>query len=297
MTALLTSQAEDQEDTIANLNECKRMGIKVLPVDINKSGKGYTIETYQDEEGNEQLAIRIGLLSIKGIGESVVNEILEKREEGGPFVSLEDFINRVSGRAVNKNSVETLILAGAFDSLESNRYRLLNHYFFDIRGAKPYPGGLKEYEKAKKAKDKNKRPKADEYPMLDEESFTDELRWEYEKQFFGMSISGHPLEGLPYRPWSTIRDNEPLKIGGRILSVREHRTKGKGKLMAFFRLETQAETLDCTIFPKEYEKYAERIFEGNVVIVKGKKQVQYNGREGILVEKVLLAPKKYRVSV
>lgn len=299
MAAQLTSQAGDKEKTIKNLSECKRMGVKVLPPHINKSQKGYTIEKYTDDSGEEFLGIRMGLESIAGVGGSVIEALDNARiafdasnnQIKTDFTSFDDFINRAAGRSVNKNHIEKLIQVGAFDEMEPNRYRLLNHYFFNVRKDKQYDGKPEEYYENKKSKDKTIKPKTDEYPVHDPTTFTEEAGLNWEKELIGAFLSGHPLDDLPYKPWSSILDAEPAKIGGRIASVRQHKTKGQGKLMCFFKLETQSETLDCTVFPKDYEDLEERIFKGNIVIVKGKKQVNERG-EGILVDNILLSRKR-----
>jgi DNA polymerase III subunit alpha len=299
MMAQLTSQADNQDKTIANLNECRRMGIKILSPDVHKSQKGYTIDEWEDEDGNKHPAIRCGLLSIKGVGPGVIEEIkgqLTVLDEHGqelhaPYRNFDDFISRVSGKTVNKNYVEKLILAGCFDEMEPNRFKLLNHYFFNIRGDKQYGGTPEEYREAKAQKDKAKKPKSNEYPVHDPTTFTQELQLEYEKEFIGVFLSGHPLGDLPYKPWSSLQDGEDVKIGGRIKTVRKHKTKGKGDLMAFIKLETQAEELDVTVFPRDYKNLEEKIFKGNIVVVKGKKQVK-DGREGILVDNIIVPKKK-----
>lgn len=299
MAAQLTSEAGDKDKTIKNLAECKRMGIKILPPDINKSKRSYTIEEWEDDSLEKHLGIRMGLRSIDGIGDSTI-EALESAMIGYdhnneqieiPFKDFDDFIKRAAGRNVNKNHIEKLIMVGAFDFVEPNRYRILNHYFFNIRKDKQYNGSPEDFYKNKKSKDKTKKPKTDEYPVHDPTKFTEELALDWEKDLIGSFLSGHPLDDLPYKPWTSVMDGESIKIGGRISSVRQHKTKGQGKLMCFFKLETQAETLDCTVFPRDYEKLEERIFKGNVVIVKGKKQVNDRG-EGILVDGVLLSRKK-----
>lgn len=299
MAAQLTSEGGKKDKTVANLAECKRMGVKVLPPHINKSEKGYTIENWDDENGDTHLGIRMGLESIDGVGPSVVEAILAGKiswDANGDeiivaYKDFDDFITRAAGRNVNKNHIEKLIMTGSFDEFEPNRHRLLNHYFFNIRKDKQYPGLPKDYYENKKSKDKTIKPKTDEYPVHDPTDFTEEVGLDWEKEFIGAFLSGHPLDDLPYIPWSSIDADEEVKLGGKIISVRQHKTKGKGQIMCFFKLETQSETLDCTVFPNTYEDYEDRIFKGNTVIVKGKKQVQARG-EGIIVDKVLLSRKK-----
>lgn len=290
MCAQLTSEVGDKDKEIANLNECKKMGIKILPPDINISEVGYKIDEWIDEDGETHPAIRMGLKTIAGIGDGVIEEIKVQQQAGGDFKDFSNFIDRVSGKTVNKNKVEWLIKAGCFDYAEENRYKLLNHYFFTLRGDKQYNGTPEEYFAAKAQKDKTKKPKSNEYPVHDPRDYTDEVRLNLEKEFVHIFVSGHPLEELPYKPWSSLRDGEDVEIGGVIETVRKIKTK-RGQSMCFLKLETQSESLDITVFPKEYEKYEERLFKGNIVIVKGTKQVQ-KGREGVLADAINLPRKK-----
>ncbi|MNQ92111.1 DNA polymerase III subunit alpha [compost metagenome] len=316
MAAQLTSEADDMDKTIANLNEARRMGIHILPPDINKSEIGYTIErkkVYTDP-GDESTAewvdaIRMGMLSIKGIGGGVITEITNARDghevldangnpvqvPGGQFKEFNDFFGRVPARTVNKSAVEKLIMTGVFDAFEPNRYALLNHFFFTIRKAKPYGGTVEQYYENKASKDKTKKPKDTEYPFREPKQYSDDMKLAWEKESLGVFVSGHPLEELPYKAWSTILDNEPVKMGGSIKNVKKIKTK-TGKNMAFVKLETQGEDVECTIFPNDFEEYKDRLYKGNIVIMSGKKQVQSGGKEGLLVDGVSLPrKKKFRV--
>jgi len=294
LSAQLTSEADDQDKTIANLKEAKRLSIPILPPDINKSDLQYTIERIieSDDSGVEhsRLAIRIGLLSIKGVGPAVIEEISLVRSKL-PFTDFDDFIQRVNARVINKTSVQILILSGVFDSFEENRYRLLNHYFFTIRKGKLYQGTIEEYLEAKASKDKTKRPKAEEYPKYSASEYNDKVRFDCEKNYIGMFVSGHPLDGLPYRKWETVLAEEPIKIGGRVKSIKQITTK-KGKPMAFITLETSAEDINCTLFTDVYMEYHEHLFKNNVIIVKGRKDVN-NGKESLIVEGIRAPKKKY----
>lgn len=290
MAAQLTSEAGDKDKEIANLNEAKRMGIKILPPDINLSVVGYVMDEWEDDEGEVHPAIRMGMKTIAGVGDGVIEEIINERKTNGAYASFSDFINRVSGKTVNKNKVDSLIRAGCFDFAEPNRYKLLNHYYFNIRGDKEYNGTPEMYFLNKKSKDKNIKPKTNEYPVHNPLDYTDEVKLNLEKEFVHIFVSGHPLEDLPYKPWSSVHDGEDVELGGRIEGLRKIKTK-KGDPMAFLKLETQAETIDVTIFPRQYEKFEDRLFKGNNVIIKGTKQVQ-KGKEGLLADAVKVPRKK-----
>ncbi|MGB9637269.1 MAG: DNA polymerase III subunit alpha, partial [Microgenomates group bacterium] len=114
MTALLTAESDNTEKIMEGIAECKRMGIVVLPPDINKSGSGFIIE--KNEKSLNGKAIRFGLNAIKNVGEAALEEILGSREKGGPFKNFSDFYLRVGGQKVNRKVLESLIKAGAMDS-------------------------------------------------------------------------------------------------------------------------------------------------------------------------------------
>lgn len=119
MAALLNSFLGSPEKISRYVYECRKMGIKVLPPDINESGLGFTVS-----DGK----IRFGLAAVKNVGTSVVKQLIAEREKNGPFISLPDLCERMEGRDLNKRCVESLIKSGAFDSLKVYRSRLINSY-------------------------------------------------------------------------------------------------------------------------------------------------------------------------
>lgn len=251
MAALLTVFATDEDKVKNYIKECKRMGIKVLPPDINLSDKGFKIE---DD------SIRFGLASIKGLGDAVVEAILDHR----PFNSLSEIVERVPKRQLNKKSLKVLSLSGALDGLGwdlKNRMDILQ-YLYHLRG-----------------------DKEDLYQEI--ESFTDKKKLEYEKELLGLYVSGHPLEGYAQPVfWDGLADYQKVETAGRILSFREITTKS-GEPMAFLTVDTLEGPKEMVIFSKAYKEVQGQLEQG--LIIKIRVYLKYDPRydkRSIIIDKI-----------
>jgi DNA polymerase-3 subunit alpha len=213
MAALLTIGADKEEKVTNYINECKRMGIRILPPDVNKSGRGFNID------GND---IRFGLAGVKGLGDAVIQNIMDAR----PFVSLADIIERVPKKQLNKRAVEVLARAGALDELgvdNINRMDILQTLYM-IRG--------------------------DKIDISDEiNTFTDKKKLEMEKQLLGLYVSGNPLDGIA-KPvnWDYLGDFENVDTGGIITSFKVMTTK-RGDDMAYVNIDTLEGNKRVVLFP------------------------------------------------
>lgn len=199
MCAVMTVHSDDIEEITACVVECKRIGIDVLPPDINKSMPKFSLE---DIDGSSKKAIRYGLSAIKGIGIAPAEEILKYR----PFTSFDDYMAKIhdptikrftdEGKKINcplsKRNEPVLIYAGCFDDLNENRHKLINRYH-EIR------------------KDKDWVPLKDNYNR--------KLRLEYEKQHMGVYVSDHPLKNYPFVRWSEVEDGDTIELGGIIRKI------------------------------------------------------------------------------
>lgn len=260
MTAVLDSEITSLEKTQANLKECKRLGLKVLPPDINRSGPNFAIEL--DDYG--QKCIRFGLVAVKGLGEGHIAAIMA----GQPYVNLADLNARVAGRALNKNHVGNLIKAGAFDRLYpgKNRYELLNEYHFIVKKFKQVDASVV-------------KPKSDEAYLLDITQWEKKVDLNWEQELLGGYITGHPLDWLPHTRWEYIPNRAKCEVGGIIKSVRKHvvsKGASAGKEMCFLTLETAEDFIDVTVFSDAYTKHRNNCRERAVVIVRGKKEANNN---------------------
>lgn len=276
MAATMTTEAADAKKIANATAECKRMGVDVLGPDVNASQRGFTVE-----QGN----VRFGLLAIKGIGEGPIEEILRARNSGGRFTSLGDFCTRVDPKFVGKGAIETLIKAGAMDSLvEGNGKRHIlqasveraMQFGKSERAAKQSGlvslfGDLEEVENAL------------EFTLTDAPEIPRKQLLQWEKDLVGVYLSKHPLAYLSElfkgRVTHTTNevteelDKQKVVLGGTIKEARRITTK-KGETMCVVQLEDMHGTIGVTVFPRTYEETAELWVEETVVIVRGEVQVR-----------------------
>ena len=283
MAATMTTEAADARKVANAIAECKRMGVEVLGPDVSKSERGFTVENG---------GVRFGLLAIKGIGEGPIGEIVRARNEGGPFKSLADFCTRVDSKHVGKGAIETLIKAGAMDSL-GKRHQLLasldramqfgkNERVAKERGMMSLFGEIAEVDNAF------------EFTLnTDVEEISRKQLLTWEKELIGFYITKHPLSYLVDALKDRIKHNtgmiseelekQKVVLGGLITEARRIITK-KGDPMCIIKLEDMYGSISVTVFPRLYEQTAELWVEDTVVIVEGEVQVR-NDEPTILCNK------------
>lgn len=286
MAAVLTAAAGNSIEEVAkSVAECGRLGVKVLPPDVNRSGYGFTIEVLHHPQAKQERAIRFGLSAIKNIGSGPIEAILTARQEGGNFVSLEDFCARVDRNALNRRVLESLIKSGAMDALAENRHQLM-----DILD-RALAAGLA----AQKARDVGQSSLFDAFSSSQADSFRvqpiplpdikedaskirQKLQWE--KEVLGLYISSHPvmqaLEKLDRSgtlPLDQLHSRssagKPAMFLGMLREVRRITTK-KGKPMLVGILEDEGGSVDVVAFSEVLEHYADMLQEGSVVKVEAK---------------------------
>jgi DNA polymerase III subunit alpha len=264
MTAMLTAESGDTDKISAIIHECTRMGIPVLPPDINECYGGFTV--IRDEENNPK-AIRFGFYTIKNFGEAIADAIIEERKNKGNFSSLEDFLNRIRHKNFNKKSLEALIMAGALDS-------------FGERGQLIYNlEALLEYNKGQKTMHSDQGSlfgeESSHITLVPSEELNQEIKLAMEKEILGVYVSGHPLDPFKERFEKTecninriiedeYRNEQKVVIGGIIEAVKIIQTK-KGEKMAFLTLTDFTGSIEAVIFPKVFEEYKEMIQEEVVI--------------------------------
>jgi DNA polymerase-3 subunit alpha len=278
MSALLTaeSQGQDWMAKVANaVAECERMGIKVFPPDVNESMDTFTVVGAADAAG----AIRFGLSGIKNVGGSAVESILAARA-AAPFESLADLVSRVDTRTVNKRVLESLIKAGAFDSLRRPRAALLQEIDAALsagqRAARERSGsqtGLFDLGSAL-------APAAE--PGAEVEEFSKAELLAMERDMLGLYLSGHPLASARDRLEARIttniaqlgemRDRSDVVIGGLVTALKRTTTKA-GSAMAFLTLEDLTGGVEVIVFPKTYEQNHLNLRRDAILVVRGKLDV------------------------
>jgi len=277
MTALLTIESgarsvNSDEKVARGIEEIKRMGIVILPPDINKSARSFHIEDY--EHSLKHKAIRFSLNAIKNVGTAAIEALLEARGDK-PFTGFMDFLVRTDARRVNKKVIECLVKAGAFDQF-SNRASILEH-LDDIRNkaqqASPNDHGQEGLFGANKQEVKDTFPQIKEYPQQELLSF--------EKELFGFYLTEHPMASalIEVSKLATKKIEEldisihkgvVVWLGGIITQWRMVHTKKSGKAMGFGVIDDGTGQIEFVVFPKTYEQHANDLVVDNVLLMKGK---------------------------
>jgi len=274
MAALLTSVRDDKDKSALYLNECRRMGIKVLPPDVNESQSDYT------PLGDD---IRFGLTAIRNVGENVVASIVANRNTSGRYESFGDFLTKVDANVCNKKTIESLIKGGAFDSLNHPRKGLTLIYLeaidsvmeakraesigqFDLFGSGAAPGSSmitnveieipnQEWEKA--------------------------LLLSYEREMLGLYVSDHPLLGVEHllrsstdMPISQVNDEsvgheQIVTIGGLITQI-QRKVSRRGDSWAIVTVEDLEGAVDVMFFANSYTQHSMNLMEDRIVIIRGR---------------------------
>jgi DNA polymerase-3 subunit alpha len=287
LAALLTSVKGDKDKSAVYLNECRQLDIPVLVPDVNESDMDFSVvrtATGVDADGApvEVDAIRFGLSAVRNVGEGVVAKILEAREEGGPFADFYDLCERVDPTVLNKRTIESLIKAGAFDSLAHPRQGLCL-VFEDIvdvilaRRRERDQGIMSLFGDALSGTD-DVASSFDRPPIPDQE-FTKSQRLGFEKEMLGLYVSDHPLMGAEralrrhadttLTELKEMREGEMRTVGGVVTALARKYTK-RGDLMATFVLEDLGGAVEVMVFPKTMAQFGELLAEDAIVCVKAR---------------------------
>ena len=296
LSAVLSSESGDTEKVAETIAECKRIGIPVLPPDVNESFSQFTVVK---DSGSSQAVgstalkrIRFGLVTIKNFGQGISTTIIDERKKGGKYKSLPEFLERVKDRNLNKKSLESLIKAGALDCFGEDRGVMLGN--IDL---------LLEYnrESGEKHMDQDSlfglMSDASSVPglkMLEvaNADMKDKLSWE--KELLGLYISGHPLE--KYRDiitkkdidikkaLATLKDGASVILGVIITEVRLIQTK-KNETMAFVTISDFSGTADSVVFPRTYREFRELIAPDRCLAIKATVNTR-NGEKSFVIDRV-----------
>lgn len=270
MAALLTSVRDNTDKVAAYIEESRRMGIEVLPPDVNESRESFTAV------GDK---IRFGLAAIKNVGLAAVEAIIDVREKDGSFENFADFCSRLDTRVVNRRVMENLIKGGAFDSLGYHRAQLMAAVEAGLNLAQQSQKekargqlSLLDYwgEEARETLSLN-IPDIEEYPRSEMLAL--------EKEALGLFISGHPLSeyrrALAEQAGSTIAEARGMEeecsitVGGMFTSIKRITTR-KGDPMAFANLEDLTGSIEVVLFPRPYQQHQKMLVNDTAVLVRGK---------------------------
>lgn len=295
MTSLLNCRKDDTDEMVLLINECKRMKISLSMPDINNCFADFTIDYASDNQ------ILYGLSSIKNVGRAAVENIIKERDKDGAFENFADFCSRIDQRVVNKKTLESLIYAGAFDSLDKNRRKLFDYYEpvmqkfskkAEVRGQSSLFGG-----------DKSRTTVKDTIldPLKDYEDWSDREKLSHEKSVLGLYISSHPLADYEdeLNRQSTLKfgdvaitDEEAIDISklstvrmcGIISDLKVKQSK-RGNRFAVFTLEDFTGTGECVVFPQVYDRNREILQNDQIVAVIGRPEENGNSIK-LLVDEI-----------
>ncbi len=296
MAALISSIMNSTTSVSLYIQECKRLGIEVLPPDINESYGKFTVTDNK---------IQFGLSAVKNVGEGFIKVIVNARNDG-PFKSFTDFVERIvkiDSTVINKRAIESLIKCGAMDSLGANRAQLLSIFERTIDGInadmkRNIEGQFSLFDDAQETYHMDNLPDLKEFPQ--------KILLDMEKEMLGIYVSGHPLE--PYEKelkivstittsdladnldeisleTNLIRDGQKVTIGGIIVEKKNKITKNNN-MMAFITLEDLYGSIECIVFPTTYDRYNKLIIEDEVVVVEGRLSVSEVEEPKIICEKI-----------
>lgn len=274
-TALMQSVRNDPKKLREYFAEANRAGVKLLAPDINRSSYSFTLI--------EKNLIRFGLDAIKGMRRDFVSDILIARKEGGAFQSLDQFLLRIETRWLKHEYIEPLIFIGAFDELHSNRRELADGLEGKIQNVQ-YSGGSMSLLDVMSLKERS----IEDYSLAE--------RLNYEEQYLGLYVSGHPTENYPkllkqkdLQPITELTVGKQGKILFYLKDIREIRTK-KGEQMAFLTGNDQSGEISLTIFPQSYRRFRNELELEQVYLVSGKvERSRYDQAIQLLVETLIPA--------
>jgi DNA polymerase-3 subunit alpha len=289
MASVLTHSGGQIDKITFFMEECRRMGIKVLGPDVNESHYQFSV--------NKAGHIRFGLGAVKGVGEGAVEALVNDRQENGPYASVFDLMRRVNLRAANRKALESLAYGGAFDSLGLTRA----HFFHSAGEGKPtYIETLVRYgQQHQDGADSSQVSMFDmadgaagipEPPLPQIEGWSALEQLHYEKEVIGFYLSGHPLDDhrleIKYLCNATLPDLKELdKLNGRdvalsgIVTKAEHRIAKSGKPFGSFSMEDHHGTHDFMLFSEDYMKYKLYMQQGALLFLKGRASARTWGRD------------------
>jgi len=286
LSALLTSEMGNTDKVVKYINECREMGIAVLPPDVSASGKDFT------PDGQ---AIRMGLCAVRNVGAAAADSIIEARRTGGPFQSLYDLCERVDLTSVNRRILENFIKCGAMSSLQGNRAQL----------TAMLENAMESGQRAWKDRQSGQtglfgmvadQPAHQEHPLPLLPDWTPQQKLSSEKEVIGIYVTGHPLDSytdkvaeLSTHATETLEGLErgaDVAICGILTGIVRKRNK-EGKLWAAMRLEDRTGSVEAMVFTTQYDRLLAALVEDQAVLVRGMVLPEENAPPKISVQDIV----------
>ncbi len=281
MAAVLTAESGNMDTVVEAIEECRVLGIEILPPDVNESRSGFTVI--------DEKHIRFGLNAIKNLGSDVIDRIIAIRKEGGKFKNMEDFLTRIKTRNFNKKSWESLVKSGAMDSL-GERGALLGNSEIILEFARNQ-FKLSE-EKQHSLFGEAQLPQA-KLKLHEVEPATKRDKVNWEKELLGLFVTAHPMDDVqehinkvarPIKLASQSKTQNELTIGGVVTRIQKIMTK-KGDPMWFVDVEDKTGVIEVLIFPKVLQQFGQLIESDRILLITGKVSDK-DGVPKFLAEKV-----------
>ncbi len=289
MCACLSAESGDVEQIGIYINECKRMNITVLPPDINQSFGGFTVVAEEGKDIKESRAIRFGFYTIKNLGTDISDAIVAERKKNGAFLSLTDFLERVTHKNLNKKSLEALIKSGSMDAFGERGLLLGNIELLLSFSRESQKNESQDSLFGGLANKFSSSLNLAEAPAANHE---EKLVWE--KELLGLYVSGHPLDRLRERiekNGTTIRkikeeleNGMPVTFAALVEDVRVVTTK-KNERMAFVRLADYTGSIEAVVFPRLFETVREILLPETCIALEGKVTIR-NDEKSLMIEKM-----------
>jgi DNA polymerase-3 subunit alpha len=290
LSALLSSVSDNKDQTQLYIEEANKLGIKVLPPDINKSFLEYS------PDGNN---IRFGMAAIKQVGAPVVEAIIKERNENGDFKSIFDFCKRVDGKYVNKKSLEGLIKAGAFSNIEKSRKQLFDNieHILDLTSKEAKDKAMGQVSLFATVENSEEFTGVQYQLAGSDEEYTDKEIQMFEKEFLGFYVTSHPLfsirDKLPFLishricELNEVEDETVVTVCGLITATRQIPTKkDPSKFLRFVTIEDLSGKVDAVCFHKKLLEYGDILQPDNKVLITGKLQHRGEDQLSLLIETV-----------
>lgn len=292
MAGLLNSDSNNLDRVTIEVEECRRMGMKVLPPDVNESFQGFSVvkeSVTGPDKDKKQPTLRFGLLAIKGLGEDVVMEVVKERKANGPYKDLADFAKRIPGRAFNKKSLEALAKSGALDCFGDRNQILFNTdtlLDFHRRIVQEQESGQTNLfaavggEASAHTLQLKAAPPASNHALL-----------AWEKELLGLYVSAHPFRDIADRlgdyftPLGNLREfkkEKRVRVGGILTAAKKIYTK-KNEPMVFGMLEDLSARVEVVIFPRVYSDHPEYWEADTILCITGRPQ-EKDGEMKVLAE-------------
>jgi len=289
MASLITSEMDNSDKVLRYMQECRDMGIDVLPPDVNESMRDFTVAAG---------GVRFGMAAVKGVGGSTVDAIIAAREKEGRFASFLGFAESVESSAINRRVAEALIKCGAFDSFGHTRAALIDSVEETLSAAqkKQRDRDIGQFDifSAAGGEDMGSAVTVRDIPEWPEKE-----RLAYEKEALGFYISGHPLTEytrdlklLANFNTATIENasnKAEVRMGGVVISKRTQMTK-KGKTMAYLSLEDLSGSIDVLVWPDVYTASVELIESDEPLFIKGTADVDEEKGVKVISQEIMTFP-------